>query len=172
MKFIFEGIMRLTYLTSRDETATNKELKVLDDLDHIQTYQKDLSRVWKYVNDKWLGIRNHISPAPIAAMQSTGDCDDFASHMYQVSQKYNPILLTYFPWNITKAHTVVVLHPEIGEYKNYYIVINWGRINFFTTKQQVYSHLEGYTGGKIISFHWANYDYEKGKYRGLKEKLM
>jgi len=168
MKFIFNGIMGLTYLTSKNKNATNKKLKVIEDFEHLTKYQKDLKQQWKYINDKWLGLRNHISPPPIAAMQSTGDCDDFASHMYQVSQDFNPLLLTYFPRKVWKAHTVIVLHPTKGEYKNYYIVMNWGRINFFTTKQQVIQHLEGYAGSKFLSYHWADYDYEAGRYRGVK----
>ena len=170
MKLIFDGIMGLTYLTSQNKNAIQKDLKIIEDFEHYKQYQKDLSKQWTYINDKWYGLRNHINPAPIAALQSSGDCDDFASHMYQAGQKFNPFLLTYFPWKISKAHTVTVLRPTTGEWKNYYILINWGRMNFFTTKQQLYSHLKGY--GKIISFHCANYDYEAGRYRSNKEKEM
>ena len=169
MKCILNAIMEITYITSKNSEATNKNFRVIDDFEHLKEYQNDLGRQWVYKNDKWLGVRNHISPPPIAVTETVGDCDDFASHMYQVSQKYNPLLLTYFPRNIFKAHTVTVLKPTSGEWKGYYVLINWGRLNFFTTKQEVIQNLEGYASSKFISFHWAQYDYGHGRYRSKKD---
>ena len=48
--------------------------------------------------------------------------------------------------------------------------MNWGRLNFFTSKQQLLMHLEGYAQSKIISFHWADFDYKKGRFRTVKQK--
>jgi len=172
MKCIFEGVMRLTYLTSRNKKAVEKEIRVSENFAHLKSYQQDLKKQWVYKNDKWLGLRNHISPPPRAVLSNTGDCDDYASHLYQAGQRFNPFLLTYFPRKLTNAHTVMVLKPEQGEWKGYYILMNWSKLDFFTTKEQMYRHLEGYARGKIISFHWAEYDYPNGTYRGLKEKKM
>ena len=168
MRFIFEGIMRLTYLTSKNKNATNKDLRKINDFEHLKEYQKSASKNWKYKNDKWLGLRNHISPPPIAVTESTGDCDDFASHMYQVSQDFSPLLLTYFPKKLSNAHTVTVLRPNTGEWKGYYVLMNWSKFGVFTSKQTLKWHLEN--RGPIISYHWAEYDYEKGRYRSVKEK--
>lgn len=162
--------MEITYLTSKDKNATNKDFRIIKDFEHLKQYQKDANKYWTYINDKWIGLRNHISPPSVAVLQSSGDCDDFASHMYQVSQDFNPLLLTYFPRNVFKAHTVTVLRPTTGEYKNFFILINWGKINYFTTKQQLINHLEGYAKSKFISYHWAKYDYENGRYRNVKNK--
>ena len=171
MRFIFSGIMELTYITSRNKKAVKQDFKIIEDFQHLKEYQKDAAKQWKYVNDKWLGLRNHISPPPIAVTQSSGDCDDFASHMYQRAQKFNPLLLTYFPVNLAKAHTVVVLQPDEGEWAGHYVLMNWSRFNVFTTRELLERHLANkYVQGKIISYHWAKYDYEKGRFRNIKEK--
>ena len=116
--------MELTYFFSKNKKAINKNFRVIEDFDHLLQYQKDLAKQWTYVYDKWYGIRNHISPPPIAVTENSGDCDDFASHIYQVSQNYNPLLFTYFPKKITKAHTITILRPTTGEWKGYYVVMN------------------------------------------------
>ena len=170
LKPIFSLIMDITYATSVNLSATDNTLRVIEDFEHLQSYQKDAARAWKYVNDKWLGIRNNISPPPIAITQNRGDCDDFASHMYQASQKFNPLLLTYFPKKIFNAHTVTVLNPTEGKYAGYYVLINWGSMNFFTSKEQLIMHLEEYADSPILSYHWAKYDYPNGRYKNVKDK--
>lgn len=116
--------MRLTYRTSRNKNATERNLRIIFDFEHLKQYQKDLKKQWTYKYDKWYGLRNHISPPPIAVTELVGDCDDFASHLYQTSQNFRPLLLTYFPRKITKAHTVTVLRPTEGEYKGFYVLMN------------------------------------------------
>jgi hypothetical protein len=170
LKPIFSLIMEVTYATSVSLSATNNKSRVIEDFEHLKEYQKDANRAWTYVNDKWLGIRNNISPPPIAVTQSSGDCDDFASHMYQVSQNFNPLLLTYFPKNIFNAHTVTVLKPTTGEYEGFYVLMNWSRFKVFATKQEVIMNLEGYANSKMLSYHWAEYDYPSGRYRNVKDK--
>ena len=165
LKPIFSLIMEITYATSVNLSATDDDLRVIADFDHLKEYQKDAARHWTYVNDKWLGIRNNISPPPVAILENSGDCDDFASHMYQASQDFNPLLLTYFPKNIMKAHTVTVLKPTTGEYAGFYVLMNWSRFNVFATKQEVIMNLEGYANSTMLSYHWAEYDYERGRYK-------
>jgi len=97
MNFILKGVMGLTYLTSRNKNATKQDFRIIEDFEHLKQYQQDLNKQWKYKYDKWYGIRNHISPPPIAVTETEGDCDDYASHIYQVAQYFNPLLLTYFP---------------------------------------------------------------------------
>lgn len=166
MKILFKVIMTVTYFFSRPKNGTvnNKKMRVIDNVEHIISYAKDLSKQWHYLYDKWYGLLNHINVPTQAVFEKSGDCDDFASHIYQVSQNFDPYLLTYFPKQLRKAHTVTVLNlgPQ-------YLLINWGRISYHESIQSVYENLEKYAGSKLISKHWAKYNYDSGKFYSIKE---
>ena len=159
MKRFLNLVMTWSYWRSRtDNTFVNEEY-FINDFDKIPEYARVLAKKWKYKNDRLMGILNYISPPPVAVELETGDCDDFASNVYHVSNKFNPYLFTYFPKSISKAHTITIIVKD-----NKYHVINWSKYHIFTTLEYLYEYLEVYAKSPIISRHWAQYDYENGKF--------
>lgn len=164
MKLFFNLVMEITYLFSRPKKGTLNIERRIEDMTHLESYIKDLNRQWIYVYDKWYGIRNHINVPPQAAGKITGDCDDYASHVYQVGRTYDAHLLTYFPKKISKAHTVTVFN--LGQEL---MLVNWGRISYHIDVQSIKDNLEKYAKSEMISMHWAKYDYDKQKFITYKE---
>ena len=48
--------------------------------------------------------------------------------------------------------------------------MNWSKFDVFVNKEMLIWHLEKYADSKIISYHWAKFDYEAGRYRSIKDK--
>lgn len=170
LKPLFKFIMWITYITSKGEKGEDRLRHKEPTLERLREHQRKIAREWNYVYDKWHGIRNHITPPAEAVNQKSGDCDDFASHMYRVGEMFRPLLLTYFPTKITKAHTVTVLRPNPSQSNAKYILLNWGHLKSFSNIEDLYKELERYANSRIVSFHWAEYDYNKRRFVNIKSK--
>lgn len=121
--------MEGTYKRSKRKYPA-KDYKARYRIKKLEIDEKSLREIkagWKYRFDPLKGLINLIYPLDLAAVSKYGDCDDYAAKIYYhilgVS-KYEPFLITYFTYNITKCHTVVGLKLDNGTYNIY----NWSRM--------------------------------------------
>jgi len=150
--------MRWSYWISKEKRVFADSAPNLE-FDGIHIYAIKLSKKWKYMSDPLFGVYNTIASPEVAWRILEGDCDDFASHLIQLSRNYKPILLTYFTWNVRNAHTVVLIMNQ-----NKYYTINWGQLYQSSSFKMCIERLEKYAGSKIISYHTAKYDYIKRRF--------
>ncbi len=47
---------------------------------------------------------------------------------------------------------------------NQYHIINWSKYHVFDTLEYLHQYLELYAKSPIVSTHWAQYDYKKGRF--------
>jgi len=124
-----------------------------------------------YESDRWFGLKNIIQNPLTAAVKMHGDCDDYASAMIKLLYGYECYLLTYFATNPFKAHTVAVLKGDDGKLRliDYDMVLaTAGSIDDLLTEVSRYRKV------KIISVHYALFDWEDYKYKpvyNIKERL-
>lgn len=150
--------MRWSYWISKEKRVLVESGPNLE-FEDIHKYAITLSKKWSYISDPLFGVYNTIASPEIVWRSLEGDCDDFASHLIQLSRNYKPILLTYFTWNEKDAHTVVLIWNQ-----NDYYTFNWGQLNQSSNFETCIEQLERYAGSKIISYHTAKYDYIKRRF--------
>ena len=161
----FRVVMCWTYKRSRDKekrTSHNNDL----DLVRLAHYAKEKKAKWTFVNDGMRGLLNYIIPPVLTMITEEGDCDDYASCIvgrYEVPTQ--AFLLTYFPKNLSRAHTVALVVTDNGIH-----TYNWGRSYFFSTLEELLVHYEKYADSPIISYHIAQWNEKKFQYQVAKLK--
>ncbi|XMB86806.1 hypothetical protein RJG79_03155 [Mycoplasmatota bacterium WC44] len=159
IRMLLEMFMKWSYWISREkEEILGSDVPELSFTD-IHTYAIELTKEWKYNTDPFFGVYNTIASPEIAWKSIEGDCDDFASHLIYVSRNYEPLLLTYFTWDVRKAHTVMLIKRGDSFY-----TYNWNKLYEEPNFKMCLKRLEKYANSRIFSYHTAIYDYKKRRY--------
>lgn len=95
------------------------------------------------------------------------DCDDFASAVIALGQKFNGYLLTYFNSTLMKSHTI----PVFKVY-NMFWVVDWYKSYQGDTMNELIANIEERHEVKIISVHLAKFNYTLGKYESVTEEEL
>lgn len=116
-----------------------------------------------YDSDPVFGAVNHIPSPSDAESVIDGDCDDWASKVYNYLELngFSPYLLTYFTKPLKPSHTVVIFKDRYGEWR----MIDWGRVSMgwefaYETIFEQQAHLDTRENTpQIYSVHVARFDY-------------
>jgi hypothetical protein len=151
--------MQLTYLISR--LIWGNPIAIKEDI-HMMSYQirqyaKALANSWKYKNDFLHGVLNNIKPPHVAARDNSGDCDDYASHLYFKLYDRSPLLLTLICKNISQNHTMVYWLEDDNHY-----MINWGDVYKNNNFNDIITAYEYSTNSVVKYCVLSSYDYETG----------
>lgn len=162
MKWLANLFMRFSFFISKlfKRSKNPTSTQPVNEVKELGTYARRLNRNWEYKLDPVFGAINLIEHPQVAVTKNSGDCDDFASHLYHMARNMNVFLYTYFTKDIKSSHTILlIIENEIVH------IFNWGNYQTVDNLKSLHSYCEKYSESKLIVDNWAKYDYDKEEFK-------
>ena len=170
MKLFWNLVMRLSYRWSARTYRNSFEAAPFDwsvsNREDFNRHVKKMNHGFKYKMDPLRGVWNHIPSPAQASLSHKGDCDDFAAKIIQQGGD-NFYMVTYFPKEFWKAHTVAV-----GIYEDEKVCYNWSRTRHFDTEEELINYFSNYAKSLVKYAFYAKWDQNKRRWLPISYKTM